>query len=58
MDSTFAKGGAKNTPYPEDARPNPLLGQTYEALPGRMSNSSKIAAHSKAIGGMSLHMRK
>ena len=36
-ESTLGKGTNKNTPFPEDARPNPFLAQTYEALPGRMS---------------------
>jgi len=46
------------TPYPDDARPNPFLSREYETLNTRPTNSSKIDAHSRGIGGMALHMRK
>jgi len=46
------------TPYPEDARPNPFLSREYEPLPTRLSQHTKIDAHSRGIGGMALHMRK
>lgn len=48
----------KNTPYPEDARPNPFLARTYEDLNPRVAFTKKIDAHSKGIGGFALHMRK
>lgn len=46
------------TPFPEDARPNPFLSREYEPINVRMSNSSRLEAHTKGIGGMALHMRK
>ncbi len=46
------------TPYPEDARPNPFLSREYEPLSVRLSQHSKIDAHTRGIGGMALHMRK
>lgn len=48
----------KNTPYPEDARPNPFLARTYEPLNQRLQAVKYIDAHTRAIGGASLHMRK
>jgi hypothetical protein len=48
----------KNTPFPEDARPNPFLARTYEEMNPRAVFVKKIDAHSKGIGGFSLHMRK
>jgi len=56
--STIGRGVAKNTPYPEDARPNPWLTQQYEPMPARLSSQKTVEAHNKAIGGMSLHQRK
>ena len=56
--STFGKGSVKVTPYPEAARPNPFLSREYENLPTRLSQHTKIDAHSRGIGGMALHMRK
>jgi WD40 repeat protein len=58
LQSTLGTGTVKQTPFPEDARPNPFLAQEYEALPGRMSAAKRIGAHSRGIGGMALHMRK
>ena len=46
------------TPYPDDARPNPFLSREYEILNARLTNLSKIDAHTRGIGGMALHMRK
>jgi len=46
------------TPFPEDARPNPFLSREYEALPMRLNQNQRIEAHTRAIGGMALHMRK
>lgn len=36
----------QNTPWPEDARPNPYLSQTFEDMIERMSMDKKIDAHS------------
>lgn len=47
-----------NTPYPEDARPNPFLARTYDDINARPTFIKKIDAHSKGIGGFALHMRK
>lgn len=35
----------KNTPYPEDARPNPFLARTYEDINPRLAFIKKIDAH-------------
>jgi len=35
----------RNTPYPEDARPNPFLAHSYEPINGRLTNLKKIDAH-------------
>jgi sperm-associated antigen 16 protein len=48
----------KNTPFPEDARPNPFLARNYEEMNPKLIFQKKIDAHSKGIGGFSLHMRK
>jgi hypothetical protein len=48
----------KNTPFPEDARPNPFLARTYEDINPKLIFQKKLDAHSKGIGGFSLHMRK
>jgi WD40 repeat protein len=56
--STLGRSTLKATPYPEDARPNPFLAREYDPLPIRMSQHSKVDAHSRGIGGMALHMRK
>ena len=48
----------KNTPYPEDARPNPFLAKTYDDFNTRAAFTKKIDAHIKGIGGFALHMRK
>ena len=44
----------KNTPYPEDARPNPFLAKTYDDFNTRAAFTKKIDAHSKGIGGFAL----
>ena len=56
--STFGQGGIKQTPYPEDARPNPYLAKEFEPLPARPTAGKRIDAHNKGIGGMALHARK
>ena len=48
----------QNTPYPDDARPNPFLARTYDDFNQRAMFVKKIEAHSKGIGGFALHMRK
>jgi len=48
----------KNTPFPDDARPNPFLARSYEDMNQKAVFVKKIEAHSKGIGGFSLHMRK
>lgn len=48
----------KNTPYPEDARPNPFLARTYEDVNPKLMFQKKVDAHSKGIGGFALHLRK
>jgi hypothetical protein len=48
----------KNTPFPDDARPNPFLARSYDDINSRPVFTKKIDAHSKGIGGFSLHMRK
>ena len=48
----------QNTPWPEDARPNPYLSETFEHFNERVSNQKKIDAHTKGIGGMALHAKK
>lgn len=48
----------QNTPWPEDARPNPYLSETFEGFNERMAAQKKIDAHSKGIGGMALHAKK
>lgn len=47
-----------NTPWPEDARPNPYLNQNFDNFSDRMQSFKKIDAHSKGIGGMALHAKK
>jgi WD40 repeat protein len=54
----LGKGNFKNTPYPEDARPNPYLARQFEPLAARLNNSKKIDAHNKGVGGLALHSRK
>jgi hypothetical protein len=56
--STLGAGVAKNTPYPEDARPNPFLSRTYEPIGTRLSSNTKVDAHSRPISAFALHMRK
>lgn len=56
--STLGQGVNKNTPYPEDARPNPFLSRTYENINARLSSQQKVEAHSRAISNFALHMRK
>jgi hypothetical protein len=56
--STLGMGVTKNTPYPEDARPNPYLSRTYDPIGARMSSSQRVEAHSRPISGFALHMRK
>jgi hypothetical protein len=34
--STLGQGVNKNTPYPEDARPNPFLSRTYDNINPRL----------------------
>jgi hypothetical protein len=48
----------KNTPFPEDARPNPFLARTYEDINPKLIFQKKVDAHSKGIGGFALHLRK
>lgn len=48
----------QNTPYPDDARPNPFLARSYEDFNQRALFNKKIDAHTKGIGGFALHMRK
>lgn len=48
----------QNTPWPEDARPNPYLSETFENFNERMQCQKKIDAHSKGIGGMALHNKR
>jgi WD40 repeat protein len=48
----------KNTPYPEDARPNPFLSKEYDNINQRAGVAKKIEASQQGIGGIALHMRK
>ena len=48
----------KNTPYPDDARPNPFLSKEYENINQRAGVAKKIEASQQGIGGIALHMRK
>ena len=48
----------QNTPWPDDARPNPFLQETFEVFNERVTAQKKIEAHSKGIGGMALHAKK
>jgi hypothetical protein len=47
-----------NTPWPEDARPNPYLSETFDGFNERMQGQKPIEAHSRGIGGMALHAKK
>ena len=47
-----------NTPWPEDARPNPYLSETFDNFNDRMQGQKPIEAHSRGIGGMALHAKK
>jgi hypothetical protein len=57
MDSQIQVKG-KNTPWPEDARPNPYLSEQFEQFNERLNCNKKIDAHTKAVGGMTLHAKK
>ena len=48
----------QNTPWPEDARPNPYLSETFDNFNDRMQGSKPIEAHYRGIGGMALHAKK
>lgn len=48
----------QNTLWPEDARPNPYLSEEFENFNDRVSQSKKLDAHTKGIGGMALHGKK
>jgi hypothetical protein len=48
----------QNTAWPEDARPNPYLTESFDNLNDRMSCAKKIEAHSRGVGGMALHAKK
>ena len=49
----------QNTPWPDDARPNPFLSEQFEVFNERVPVNKKIDdAHSKGIGGMALHAKK
>ena len=47
-----------NTPWPDDARPNPYLTEEFKMFNERANCTKKIDAHSKGIGGMCLHAKK
>jgi WD40 repeat protein len=48
----------QNTPWPEDARANPYLSESFENFNERANSVKPIDAHSKGIGGMALHAKK
>lgn len=48
----------QNTPWPEDARPNPYLSETFDNFSERMTASRKVDASAKGVGGMCLHAKK
>ena len=48
----------QNTPWPEDARPNPMLTESYDTWNERSACGKKVDAHTKGIGGMALHAKK
>ena len=48
----------QNTPWPEDARMNPYLSETFEVINDKLSCQKPFTAHTKAIGGMALHAKK
>ena len=54
----------QNTPWPQDARPNPYLSQSFDPFNERMSNVKKVpdgfdqGVEAKGIGGMALHAKK
>lgn len=39
----------RNTPFPEDARPNPYLARTYDDFNQRAVFTKKVDAHSKEL---------